>query len=608
MYPFSPQAKPVLERRYLARDAEGRPTETPRGMLRRVARAVARAELNWGGEPQGAETAKVFEEFLLSGLFLPNSPTLMNAGRPLGQLSACFVLPVEDSLDSIFRAVKHTAIIHQSGGGTGFSFSRLRPAGDVVASTGGVSSGPVSFIKVFDAATEAIKQGGTRRGANMAILGVSHPDIELFIRAKTAANGFHNFNFSVMIPDGFMARVRAGGGWDLINPRTGQKVDTVSAPKLFAGMVRAAHASGEPGAAFFDAMNRANPTPELGALEATNPCGEQPLLPYESCNLGALVLPGFIRNGALDLPALEDAAALAIRFLDDALEVNRFPLAEVKKATRLTRKVGLGVMGFADLLLDLGIPYASKRAVSLGREVMAAIQNSAKEASRELARKRGSFPAFDGSLARREGRKAMRNATVTTVAPTGTLSLLLGRSSGIEPLFALAYTRRMLEREEIFELNPRVAARLKELGLDTASNLEAVRRTGRASSLTNLPERDRKLFATSHEIAPEAHLAVQAAFQAHTDNAVSKTVNLPASAKEEDVRRVFVLAHESGLKGVTVFRDGCRGRQVLELLPLPGGEPSGAGEGGLCCPRCGGDLATDGGCRTCALCGASSCE
>ena len=430
----------------------------------------------------------------------------------------------------------------------------------MVASTGGVSSGPVSFIKVFDAATEAIKQGGTRRGANMAILDVSHPDIELFIRAKAAANGFCNFNFSVMIPDEFMNRVRQGGGWDLINPRTGARAKSVSAASLFGAMVTAAHASGEPGVAFFDAINRANPNPELGPLEATNPCGEQPLLPYESCNLGSLVLSRFVKNKAVDIPALEQAAALSVRFLDDALEVNRLPLPEVEKATRLTRKIGLGVMGFADLLVELGIPYASSGAAKLGQKIMAAIQNAAKNASQELAGTRGSFPAFSAGRAARAGFTAMRNATVTTVAPTGSLSLLLGCSSGIEPLFALAYTRRIMDNEKLLEINPRFAARLAGLGLDTAANLEIVRQTGRASGLAGLPDEDKAVFATSHEIAPEGHLAVQAAFQAHTDNAVSKTVNLPSQAGEDEVRRVFLLAHELGLKGVTVFRDGCRGQ------------------------------------------------
>ena len=607
-FPFGPHARVILQRRYLVRDDQGRVVETPEEMLWRVARAVARAEQAWG---QGVEErAREFFELMASGRFLPNSPTLMNAGRPLGQLAACFVIPVEDDLESIFRALGHTALIHKSGGGTGFSFSRLRPAGDKVASTGGVSSGPVSFMGVFDAATEAIKQGGTRRGANMGLLSVSHPDIETFIQAKREPGRLANFNISVMVPDAFMAQVAAGGGWDLVNPRTGRVVRSLEAGELFDLMVESAHASGEPGLAFFDAINRANPTPVLGVMEATNPCGEQPLLPYESCNLGSLVLPRFLRGGQVDYPALEEAAGLALRFLDDVLEVNRFPLPQLAQASRLTRKVGLGVMGFADLLLDLGIPYDSERAAELGGRIMARIQEAARRASRELGRQRGSFPAFPRSRLREMGYTHMRNATVTTVAPTGTLSLLMGCSSGIEPHFALAYTRRVLEDESLGEINARFLRRLAELELDTPENLDRLRAAGRALAVPGLPARDLRLFATAHEISPRAHLAVQAAFQEHTDNAVSKTVNLPASAGPGLVRWVFLEAHRLGLKGVTVFRHGSRGRQVLELAPLPGRDqeaPAPSPDPDRC-PRCGGLVATDGGCRTCTSCGASGCE
>ncbi|MBI4798783.1 MAG: adenosylcobalamin-dependent ribonucleoside-diphosphate reductase, partial [Desulfarculus sp.] len=418
-----------------------------------------------------------------------------------------------------------------------------------------------------------------------------------------------NFNLSVMVGDDFMAALAAGADWPLINPRGRQVVRRLPAGQLFDLVVEAAHASGEPGLAFFDAINRANPTPALGPLEATNPCGEQPLLAYESCTLGSLVLPAFVRAGQVDWPALEEAAACAVRFLDDVVEVSRFPLPRVAQATRLTRKVGLGVMGFADLLVDLGIPYDSGQAVELGRQVMGRIQAAGHAASAELGRARGSFPAFPQSRWREKGLTHMRNATVTTVAPTGTLSLLMGCSSGIEPLFALAYTRRVLEGEELVEINQRFLRHLAAQGLDTPTARRQLMAKGRASQVAGLDPATARLFATAHEVPPDRHLAVQAAFQAHTDNGVSKTVNLPARAPVDDVRQVFLEAHALGLKGVTVFRHGSRGRQVLELLPLPGGEPATApAMNGLHCPRCGGILATDGGCRTCACCGASGCE
>lgn len=606
-FPFGPNADLVLKRRYLVRDENGRVVENPAQMLERVAGAVAMAEDLHGHNSQ--EWALRFLSLMADGLFLPNSPTLMNAGRPLGQLSACFVLPVEDSLDSIFDAIKNTALIHKSGGGTGFSFSRLRPAGDVVASTGGVSSGPVSFMQVFDVATEAIKQGGTRRGANMGMLAVSHPDIELFVRAKEKPGQLSNFNLSVMITREFLEAVSSGGNWPLKNPRGGGVVRTVEAGELWGLIVRQAHASGEPGLAFYEPINQANPTPALGAIQATNPCGEQPLLPYESCNLGSLVLPRFVKDGAIDYPALEKAVRLAVRFLDNCIDVNRFPLPQVAKATRLTRKVGLGVMGFADLLLDLGISYDSDQAVTLGGEIMARISQAARAASAELGKERGSFPSFPNSRLRQQGYTHMRNATVTTLAPTGTLSLLMGCSSGIEPHFALCYTRRLLEGEELVELNPRFRARLAQLGLNNEANLQALRQSGRAAAVPGLPPDVAQLFTTAHEIPPSRHLQVQAAFQAHTDNGVSKTVNLPAEAPAEAVRRVFQQAADLDLKGVTVFRHGSRGRQVLELAPLPGRESLPAStKGPNRCPRCGGELATDGGCRTCYFCGASGCE
>lgn len=608
-FPFAPGAELLLEKRYLAKDQAGRVVETPAQMLARVAGAVAQGELAHGGEAARREMERRFLELLGQGLFVPNSPTLMNAGRPLGQLSACFVLPVGDSLESIFEAVKLTALIHKSGGGTGFSFSELRPAGDKVASTGGVSSGPVSFMQVFDAATQAIKQGGTRRGANMGMLSARHPDIETFITAKLQPGAFANFNLSVMIDDAFMRAARSGDDWELIHPGDQTVWRKIPAAELMALLVSSAHASGEPGVAFYDAINRANPTLHLGAIQATNPCGEQPLLPYESCNLGSLVLPRFAAGGAVDYAKLEQAAMEAVRFLDDALETNNFPVPQVARATKLTRKVGLGVMGFADLLLDLGIPYASAEAEKLGAQLMGRIQAAARQASRELGQERGSFEAFFGSSHQKAGEKAMRNASVTTVAPTGSIAILMGCSSGIEPHFALAYTRRMLDGEVLVEHNPRFVARLKALGLDSKENLAALAATGSARAIKGLPDKDAALFAAAHEIAPQRHLAVQAAFQRFTDNGVSKTVNLSASADTGQVSDIIQQAFDLGLKGITVFRHGCRGRQVLELLPLPGEDPKPSPAlGNERCPRCGGSLATDGGCRSCPFCGASGCE
>ncbi len=606
--PLGPHAELILRRRYLARDPDGRVIETAEEMLARVAGAVAAAEEAYGGAQALRRWRDAFFELMASGRFLPNSPTLMNAGRPLGQLAACFVLPVDDSLESIFAAVGHTAMIHQSGGGTGFSFSRLRPAGDVVSSTMGVSSGPLSFMRVFDVATEAIKQGGTRRGANMGMLAAGHPDIELFITAKRDNHGLRNFNLSVMADDAFMAAAAAGDKWPLVNPRNGQVVRTVEAAELFGLIVESAHASGEPGLAFFDAINRANPVPALGPLEATNPCGEQPLLPYESCNLGSLVLPAFIKNRELDLAALEQAAAVGLRFLDDVIEVNRYPLPQVAEATARTRKVGLGVMGLADLLSELGLVYGSPESLELGRRIMSAITGTARAASVELGRSRGSFPVFEQSVYPAQGYRHLRNATVTTIAPTGTLSLIMGCSASIEPHFALAYTRRVLGGEELVELNPGFMRLLQRQGLDTPDNRAALAATGRASAVAGLDPGLAALYPTAHEIAPAVHLQVQAAFQEFTDNGVSKTVNLPAETSPQAVAEVFTQAHRLGLKGVTVFRHGCRGRQVLELAPLPGRPSTPVAQATHLCPRCGGTLATDGGCRTCLLCGASGCE
>ena len=579
--PFSPGSELILAKRYLVKDSGGLP-ERPEAMLWRVARAVALAEEPWGGAVGAKAQAKKYHRLMCDGLFLPNSPTLMNAGRRLGQLSACFVIPIQDSMDSIFNSLRDAALIHKSGGGTGFDFSLLRPQGDIVGSTSGISSGPLSFMGVYDVATEAVKQGGARRGANMAVLDVSHPDIEKFIQVKFRPGVLENFNLSVMAPDEFMEALKQGRDWPLINPRTGRAARQVDAACLFEKIVKAAHASGEPGMLFSGAINRANVTPALGMIRATNPCGEQPLLPYESCNLGSLVLPAFVRAGVMDWSALEDAAALAAQFLDDVIDVNRFPLEEVAKATRLTRKIGLGVMGLADALVDLGLNYDSEEARDLGAEIMRRINEAARDHSRHLGRVRGSFEAFGQSTLKARGEKHMRNATVTTVAPTGTLSLLMGCSAGIEPFFALAYRRRILDGDYLDFVHPRLESRLAQLGLYTNQNRDLLLRTGSTAALHGVPEETAKLFATAHEIAPQAHLAMQAAFQRHVDNGVSKTLNLPGDAGEDMVRSILMEAHALGLKGVTVFRNGCRGSQVLEI-GLAGQEPrSRLPENGVC--------------------------
>jgi ribonucleoside-diphosphate reductase alpha chain len=607
-FPFGPNAAVVLERRYLARLKNGEVRESPHQMLKRVAHAVSEAEREHGGAAQAAQYAKSFYRLMADGLFLPNSPTLMNAGRSMGQLSACFVLPVEDSLEGIFEALKQSALIHKSGGGTGFSFSSLRPAGDLVSSTGGSSSGPVSFMAVFDAATHAVKQGGARRGANMAMLSASHPDIEEFVLAKSDLKRLNNFNLSVMANDAFFEGVRQGAHWELINPRTGEVARRVDASGLLDLMARAAHASGDPGLAFYDAINRANPLPGLGRITATNPCGEQPLLPHESCNLGSLVLSRFLRGGAIDYAALEDAAMLAVRFLDDALDVNRLPLPEIKKATLASRKIGLGVMGFAGLLCRLGISYDSDQAVSLGGQIMARIQAAAHQASRELGRVRGSFPAFGQSVFSQNGVTAMRNATVTTIAPTGTLSMLMGCSAGIEPLFALIMVKNVLEGERLREHNGCFMDLLKQKGLNTPENLDIVEASGSAAGVRGLSTDEKRVFLTAHEIPPQRHLEVQAAFQAHTDNAVSKTINLPNTASVDQVREIYLLAHRLGLKGVTVFRSGCRGEQVLQIAGQDAAPVLQLNPPTAACPGCGKALPMHEPCPTCNFCGASGCD
>jgi ribonucleoside-diphosphate reductase alpha chain len=562
---LSSNALVVLERRYLKKDGKGKPAETPEALFRRVARAVASADVTFDPKADVKKVEQSFYRLMTSMDFMPNSPTLMNAGRRLGQLAACFVLPVEDSIDSIFETLKHAAMIHKSGGGTGFSFSRVRPENDVVLSTRGISSGPLSFMAVFDIATETVKQGGTRRGANMGILRVDHPDIEAFIRSKTDFSRLNNFNISVALTSSFMEALASNKEYGLTNPRTGKVVRRVKAKGVFDQIIQAAWHSGEPGIIFLDNINRHNPTPRLGDIEATNPCGEQPLLPYESCNLGSINLARMVKGGNLDRAKLRRVIQEVVHFLDNVIEINKYPLAQIEAMTKQTRKIGLGVMGFADMLIQMGIAYNSKGAVRKAEQVMALISREARKASSLLAKKRGNFTAYEGSIFDHSKTPFMRNATATTIAPTGTISIIAGCSSGVEPIFAVVYQRKVLDGETLFEVHPLFEKVAKEKGFYSNDMVRRIVQTGSVKDMPEIPDQIKRLFVTAHDIDPEWHIRIQAAFQKYTDNAVSKTVNFPQNASPGDIEKVYRLAYERGCKGVTIYRYGSRGTQVLNI-------------------------------------------
>jgi len=563
---LSINAVKVLERRYLLKNLKGEIIETPAQLFRRVAKAVAAVDRKYDvNDAEVADTEEQFYRLMFNLEFLPNTPTLMNAGTDIGQLSACFVLPVEDSIPGIFNAVKNMALIHKSGGGTGFSFSHLRPRGDIVKTTEGMASGPISFMRVFDVSTDVIKQGGKRRGANMGILHITHPDVIDFIKAKLHEGFLTNFNISVAVTDEFINAVKNDGTLKLVNPRTKKVVNEVKARGVWNLIVEMAWKTGDPGMIFIDEVNRHNPTPHVGKIEATNPCGEQPLLPYESCNLGSINLAKMVKDNQIDWEKLRRTIRLAVHFLDNIIDANKYPLPQIKKLTHANRKIGLGVMGFADLLLQLRIPYDSEEALAVGEEIMQFVEQEGHKTSIAIAETRGSFPNFKGSVWEQKGYKAMRNATVTTVAPTGTISVIAGCSSGIEPLFAIAFIRNVMEGTQLLEVNQYFEKAAKEKGFYSEELMKKVSQHGSIKDFQEIPDDVKRVFVTAHDVAPEWHVRMQAAFQKYTDNAVSKTVNLPNNTSIKNVEDIFWLAYELKCKGITVYRYGSKSEQVLYI-------------------------------------------
>lgn len=640
----------VLEKRYLKRDKNGNCIETPQDMFRRVADTIASGDLEFGKTSKDVQNlSDRFYNAITHRYFMPNSPTLMNAGRDLGQLAACFVLPIDDSLESIFETIKNTALIHQSGGGTGFSFSRLRPKNSVVRSTMGVSSGPVSFMEVFNAATEAVKQGGTRRGANMGILRVDHPDIIEFINCKSDNNKLNNFNISVAITDKFMEAYLNGKDYDLINPQNNEIVGRMDAGAVFDLIIDSAWKNGEPGIVFIDKMNKDNPTPQIGKIESTNPCGEVPLLPYEACNLGSINLGLMVKEQdgefVVDWDLLENTVRTAMRFLDNVIVVNNYPLPQISEMVQNNRKIGLGVMGWADILMQMGIAYNSEEGTSLATDVMSFIDYVSKTESVELAKERGCFNNFKGSVyedsnyfskkfAGKTSQKVndkmwaqldkdvqkygLRNATTTCIAPTGTISMIAGASGGIEPLFGLVFSRLIMDGTELLEVNPVFEKYMKTHGLYTENLMNKIAKCGSVAHIEELPDEVKRIFVTAHDISPYWHVKMQAAFQQFTDNAVSKTVNFIESATREDIKKTYILAYKNNLKGITVYRNNSRqfqpmnlekAKKTIEIKPIePSEDYNPTGEiKTVKCPECGAEIKMAEGCFICLNCGYSGC-
>lgn len=643
---LSENAIKVLEKRYLKRDNEGNPTETPQDMFYRVASTLAEADKNFGASADEVKaTTEKFYRNITKRYFMPNSPTLMNAGRELGQLAACFVLPVEDSLEGIFETVKNTALIHKSGGGTGFSFSRLRPKNDVVRSTMGVSSGPVSFMEVFNAATEAVKQGGTRRGANMGILRVDHPDILDFINCKSDNFKLNNFNISVAITDEFMEALKEGRDYHLFHPNSKKPVGKLSAKAVFDLIVEGAWKNGEPGIVFIDKMNYDNPTPNIGPIESTNPCGEVPLLPYEACNLGSinlgLMIKGEEGNYSVDWDRLADVTKMAIHFLDNVIEVNNYPLPQISEMVQNNRKIGLGVMGWADMLMKLGVSYSSPEGTKLASQVMEFIDYHSKVQSIEFSKIRGKFGNFEGSIydgqnfltKKYAGKSAgvitdemwtdldnqisqfgIRNATTTCIAPTGTISMIASASGGVEPLFGLVFIRDVMDGTIMVEVNPIFEKYARDNGFYSEELMKKISAEGTLAHCSEVPEEAKRIFVAAHDVSPEWHVKMQAAFQLHTDNAVSKTVNFEEHATREDVADSYVLAYENNLKGITVYRNNSRQFQPMNLdkkednnLPEIKAVEEETNEEHKC-PECGKTLGFGEGCFICLDCGYSGCS